>query len=89
MKKASESISHKVLSKDFKQESSQMLMDSGKNLPCKKSERQLKVRVLDKDVKENTICFMCGKKEPYQEDDDEEVDGENAKDGSARSASLK
>ena len=34
-----------------------MLMDSGKNLPCRKSERQLKFRVLDRGVK-NTICSM-------------------------------
>ena len=37
VKKASESISHNVVSKDSKQGSSQMLMDSGKNLPCRKS----------------------------------------------------
>ena len=35
-----------------------MLMDSGKNLPCRKSERQLKFRVLDRGVKENTICYV-------------------------------
>ena len=75
VKTASESTSHKVVSKDFKQGSSQMLMESGKNLPCRKSERQLKFRVLDRGVKENTICFMCGKKEPDQEGDDEEFDG--------------
>ena len=46
VKKASEFISHNVVSKDSKQESSQMLMDSGKDLPCRKSERQLKFRVL-------------------------------------------
>ena len=34
-----------------------MLMDSAKNLPCMKSERQLKFRVLDRGVK-NTICSM-------------------------------
>ena len=71
MKKASESISHKVVSKDSKQGSSQMLMDSGKNLPCRESERHLKFRVLDRGVKENTICSMCGKKESDQEGDDE------------------
>ena len=77
VKKASESVSHNVVSKDSKQESSQMLMDSGKDLPCRisrKSERQLKFRVLDRGVKENTICSMCGKKEPDQEGDDEEFD---------------
>ena len=77
MKKASESISHKVVSKDSKQGSSKMLIDSGKNLPCRKSQRQLEFRVLDRVVKENTICSMYGKKEPDQEDDDEEFDGEN------------
>ena len=77
MKKASESISHKVVPKDSKQGSSQMLMDSRKNLPCRKSERQLKFRVLDRGVKENTICSMCGKKEPDQEDDHEEFDGKS------------
>ena len=41
VKKASESISHKVVSKDSEQGSSHMSMDSGKNLPCWKSERQL------------------------------------------------
>ena len=74
MKKASESISHKAVSKDFKQGSSQMLMDSGKNLPCRKSERQLKLK---SDVKENTICCMCGKKEPDQKGNDEEFDGKS------------
>ena len=34
-----------------------MLMDSGKNLPCRKSERQLKFRVVDRGVK-STICSM-------------------------------
>ena len=54
MKKASESISHKVVSQDSKQGSSEMLMDSGKNLPCKKSERQQqKFKVLGRGVKEN------------------------------------
>ena len=77
MKKASESISHKVESKDSKQGSSWMLMDSGKNLPCRKSERQLKFRVLDRGVKENTTCSMCCKKEPNQEGDDEELDGKS------------
>ena len=43
VKKASGSISHKVVSKDSKQGSSQMLMDSGKNLPCRKSGRTAKV----------------------------------------------
>ena len=52
-------------------------MDSGKNLPCRKSERQLKFRVIDKGVKENTICSMCGKKEPNQEGVDQEFDGKN------------
>ena len=66
VKKASESISHKVVSKDSKQGSSQMSMDSGKNLPCRKLERQLKFRVLDRGVKENTICSMCVKKKPDQ-----------------------
>ena len=54
-----------------------MLMDSGKNLPFRKSERQLKFRVLDRSVKENTVCSMCGKKEPNQESDDEEFDGKS------------
>ena len=76
VKKASESISHKVLSKDSMQGSSQMLMNSGKNLPRRKSERQLKFGVLDRDVKENTISSMCGKK-PNQEGDDEEFDGKS------------
>ena len=100
MKKASESISHKVVSKDSKQGSSQMLMDSGKNLPRGKSKRQLKFRVLDRGVKQSTICSMYGKKEPDEEGDDEEFDGENdliidwwtaknARDGSAKSAWLK
>ena len=77
MKKASESISPKVVSKDSKQGSSHMLMDSGKNLLCRKSERQLKFRVLDRGVKENTICSMYGKKEPDQEGDDKEFDGKS------------
>ena len=51
------------------------MMDSGKNLPCRKSDRQLKFRVLDRGVKENTICSMCGKKEPDQKGDDGEFDG--------------
>ena len=97
MKKASESISHKVVSKDSKQRSSRTLMDSRKNLPYRKSERQLKFRVLDSGVKENTICSMCGKKEPDEEGDDEEFDGKNeaggtaknARDGSTRTAWLK
>ena len=50
-------------------------MDSGKNLPCRKSERQLKFRVIDRGVEENTICSMRGKKEPHQEGDEEEFDG--------------
>ena len=62
VKNVSESISHEVVSKDSKQGSSQVLMDSGKNLPCRKSERQPKFRVLDRGVKENTICSMCGTK---------------------------
>ena len=57
VKKALESISYKVVSKDSKPGSSHMLIDSGKNLPCRKSERQLKFRVLDRGVK-NTICSM-------------------------------
>ena len=65
------------MSKDFKQGSSQMLMDSGKNLPFRKSERQLKFRVLDRGIKEDTICPMCGKKESDQEGDDEEFDGKS------------
>ena len=78
MKKASESISHEVVSKDSKQGNSQILIDSGKNLPCRKSERQLKFRVQDRSVKENTICSIrCGKKKSDQEGDDEEFDGEN------------
>ena len=78
MKKAPESISHKVVSKDSKQGSSQMLMDLGKNLPCRKSEGRLNFKVLDRGVKENTICSMCGKKEPDQEgDDDDEFDGKS------------
>ena len=40
VKKASESISHKVVSKDSRQGSSQTIMDSGNNLPCRKSDRQ-------------------------------------------------
>ena len=48
-----------------------MLMDSGKNLPCRKSEGQLKFQVPDRGVKVNTICPMCGKKGPDQEGDDE------------------
>ena len=54
-----------------------MLMDSGKNLPCMKSERQLKFRVLNGGVKENTIFSMCGKKEQDQQGDDEEFDGKS------------
>ena len=77
MKKASESISHKVVSKDSEQGSTQMLMDSGKRLPCRNSERQLKFKVLDRGVKENTMTSMCGKKEPDQEGDDEEFDGKS------------
>ena len=73
VKKVSESISYKVVSEDSKQGSSQMLMDSGKNLPCRKSEGQLKFKMLDGGVKENRICSMCGKKEPDQEGDDEEM----------------
>ena len=65
------------MSKDSKQGSSEMLIDLGKNLPCRKSERQLKFRVLGRGVKENTICSMCGKNEPDQEVDDEEFDGKN------------
>ena len=75
VKMASESISHKVVSKDSKQCSSQTIMDSGKNLPYRKSDRQLKFRVLDRGVKENTICSMCSKKEPDQEGDDDDFDG--------------
>ena len=41
VQKASESISHEVVSKDSKQGNSQILMDSGKNLPCRKSEGKL------------------------------------------------
>ena len=77
MKKAAESISHKVVSEDFKQGSSQMLMDSGKNLPCRKLERQLKFKMLDRGVKQNTIRSMRGKKGPDQEGDDEEFDGKS------------
>ena len=77
LKKASKSISHKVVSKDSRQGSSQMLMSSGKNWPCRKSEGQLKFRVLDRGAKENTICSMCGKKEPDQEGDDEVFDGKS------------
>ena len=58
------------MSKDSKQSSFQTIMDSVKNLPCRKSDRQLKFRVLDSGVKENTICSMYGKKEPDQEGDD-------------------
>ena len=57
VKKASESISHNV-SKDSKQGSSQMLIDSGKNLPCRKLERQLKFRVLDRGSKK-TQFVLC------------------------------
>ena len=63
------------VSKDSKQGISQMIMDSRKNLPCRKSDRQLKFRVLDRGAKENTIRFMCGKKEPDQEGDNERFDG--------------
>ena len=42
-----------------------MLMDSGKNLPCRKSERQLKFRVLDRGVN-NTMFHVLCKKEPDQ-----------------------
>ena len=77
MKKASESISHEGVSEDSKQGSCQMLIDSGKNLPYRTSERQLKFRVLEKGVKENTMCSVCGKKEPDQEGDDEEFDGKS------------
>ena len=70
--KASESISHNVVSKGSKQGSSQMLIDSGKNLPCRKSERQVKFRALDRGVKKNPIRSMCGKKKS----DQEVVDGE-------------
>ena len=75
--KDQEKTSHKVVSKDSKQGSSQMLVDSGKNLPCRKSDRQLTFRVLDRGVKENTIFSMCGKKEPDQVGDDEEFDGKS------------
>ena len=61
--------------------------------------KTIKVKVLYKGVKENTICSRCGKKEPDQEDDDEEFDGksdliidwwdcQNARDGSIRSICL-
>ena len=60
-KKASESISYNVVSKDSKQGSSQTVMDSGKNLPCRKSDRQLKFRVLDRGIKENTILCVVRK----------------------------
>ena len=33
--------------------------------------------MLDRGVKEKTICSMCGKKEPDQEGDDEEFDGKS------------
>ena len=33
--------------------------------------------MLDRAVKENTICSVCGKKEPDQEGDHKEFDGEN------------
>ena len=46
-------------------------------MPCRKSERQLKFRVLDRDVKENTIYSTCGKKEPDKVGDDEELDGKS------------
>ena len=59
-----------VVSKDSKQGSFQMLMDSGKNLPCRKSKGQLKFRVPDRGVKENTICSMCGKKESDEDGGD-------------------
>ena len=54
--------------------------------------------MLDRGVKENIICSMCGKKEPNQKGDDEEFDGktdldwwdsQNARDGSTRSAWFK
>ena len=43
-----------------------MLMDSGKNLPCRKSERQLKFRVLDRGVKKHNMFYVLCKKEPDQ-----------------------
>ena len=58
VKKASDSTSHKVVSKDSKQVSSQMLMHSEKNLPFRKSERQLKFRVLNRGVKKNTMFYV-------------------------------
>ena len=59
VKKASESISHKVVSKDSKQGSTQMSMNLGKSLPCSKSERQLKFScVLDRGVKK-TQYVLC------------------------------
>ena len=63
------------MSEDPKQCSSQTIMDSRKNLPYRKSDRQLKFRVRDRGVKKNTICSMCGKKESDQEGDDDEFDG--------------
>ena len=43
-----------------------MLMDSGTNLPCRKSERQLKFRVLDRGVKKHNMFYVLCKKEPDQ-----------------------
>ena len=77
VKQASESISHKVVSKDLKQGNSQMLINSGKNLPCRKSKRQLKFTALDWGVKENIPCSMCGKKQSDQQGDDKECNGKN------------
>ena len=52
-------------------------MNAVKNLPSRKSKRQLKFRVLNRGVKVNIIGSMCGKKEPDQESDDEEFDGKS------------
>ena len=43
----------------------------------KEVRKTIKVKVLYiyKGVKENTVCFMCGKKDPDQEGDNEEFDG--------------
>ena len=53
-----------------------MLMNSGKNLLCRKSERQLKFRVLDRGVKKHNMFYVLCKK-ARSRDDDEEFDGDN------------
>ena len=58
VKKASESISYKVgVERSLARQFSDVNGLRKKNFPCRKSERQLKFRVLDRGV-ENTICYM-------------------------------